>query len=260
MNGCQRRHYLPSGGQSVEMPRSTVRASYAAIVIAIAWFWLFAEPALAKIMFSFDLDSLVYMSSEIVEVDVTDTRIENWMNIVSGKVIKTYAGKNKANEQITVGLSAYSKRDSKAFGKGDHLILFLEPAPPREQFRSFKYWPVPSGLKLIEGQKVTGVYQENNPGVYVPSIDDGRLEQFKLKLIQSIAYTEAFRKDFDRNKSNTKWLLARLGERKQVENANGDRLATMLCQALAASHDQEAISKAKAMRTNHNERQILEQK
>lgn len=242
------------------MPRSTGRASYAAIVIAIAGFWLFAEPVLAKIMFSFDLDSLVYMSSEIIEVGVTDARLENWMNIVSGKVLRTYVGKDKANEQITVGLSAYSKRDGKAFGKGDRLILFLEPAPAREQFHSFKYWPVPSGLKLIEGEKVTGVYQENNPGVYVPSIDDGRLEQFKIKLLQSIADTEAFRKAFEANKSNTKWLLARLGERKQVENANGDKLATMLCQALAATHDQEAIGKAKARRTNYQERQILEQK
>ena len=218
-------------------------------------------------MFRFDLQSLAYMSSAAIEGDVIADESIHWVDKLSVKVTRVYAGGIKQGDTITVGLSAFSKVGKDAFdygrfGKGDRLILFIEPVTQQSwKEDGIPYWPVASGLVLISDEHATGVSQQRNPGPYVNDIDVGNADKFREKVDEAVKWSVGFKQQLDKKRQDVDWLLKQLEARPEIKpDAWGvrDEIAVILCGAIAGTGDKEAIEKARTIRTDHLECQILD--
>jgi hypothetical protein len=216
-------------------------------------------------MFAFDLESLAHMSTAVIEGEIVSAKTVNWVDVLTVKVSRTYAGDAHVGQECVVGLSAYAKKKGdfnyEAFGVGDHLILFIEPVT-QEQWKKdgIPYWPVSSGVKVISGGKVTGMLQESNPGSYLNIVDEGEPKAFRDKLEAAVKWAATFRKELAAKKDDPAWLLSRLSERpvRPIESwGRRDEIAVTLCAALAATHDKEAIDRALKSRTDRYEKEVL---
>ena len=239
---------------------------YAIALGAFAMLSILADRAEAAQMFRFDLQSLAYMSTAVVEGDVTAYERVHWVDKLSVKITRAYAGEFKEGDTVVAGLSAYAKAGADAFtferfGVGDHLILFLEPVTQQSwKDDAIPFWPVSSGLKLIVGGKVTGMEQMENPGPYVNNIAEGDAEAYPQKVADAVKWAAEFRKELKEKKSDPAWLLEQLKARpplKKEEWGVRDDIAVTLCQAIANTGDKDAIARAKALREDRLERQIL---
>lgn len=233
----------------------------ACIVIVAA-----SPSAHAMQMCSFDLDSLMYASTSVVEGEIVaaqeSSKETNWVDLLTVKVTKSVVGDVKADEKIVVALSPYRRVKHGVdgrFGVGDTVILFLTPIEKKrqEEYRA-DYWPVPSGVKVVDEGNVTGMLQGNNPGPYVNYIVEGKIDAYREKMSASLKWVVTFKKDFAEKKGNVAWLLAALAARPDLADGwHRDLLALDLCRAIAATHDADAIVKAKALRKNYHEQQTL---
>jgi hypothetical protein len=223
--------------------------------------------ARAANMYAFDLESLAYMGTAVIEGNVVSGKTVNWVDVLNVRVTRTYAGDIKPGSQCIVGLSAYGKKkgdfESARFGAGDHLVLFIEPVT-QEQWKhdGIPYWPVPSGVKLIADGKVKGMLQEANPGPYLTVIDDGDAKSFPQKVEAAVKWAQTFRRELATHKADAAWLLENLHDRpvRGIEVWGWrDDIAVTLCSAIAATHDKPAIAAARARRTDSYERQLLDQ-
>ena len=240
--------------------RATILAATSIFVILT-----FGQSLHAAQMFAFDLESLAYMSTAVIEGDVVSARNVNWVDVLTVKISRTYAGDMRAGDECMVGLSAFAKRkgdfEYEKFGAGDHLILFIEPVT-QEQWKKdgIPYRPAGSGVKLTAGGKVTGMLQRRNPGPSENSEDEGDAKAFRGKVTAAVKWAGQFRKELAEKKGNADWLLIRLAERpvrpREVWGRRDD-IAVTLCAALAATHDKTAIDKALKSRTDRYEREVL---
>jgi hypothetical protein len=229
---------------------------------------LIALPAGARPLFHYDLQSLAYMSSAIIQGNVTAAKEVNGIDALTIKITKSHLGDFKQGDSIVVGTSAYAKtadvHNLAKLSTGDHLILFIQPTTPDSVKQAgLDHWVISSGVKLIFVDKVTGMRQDMNPGPYINSIDEGPAAEYPDKLAAAIHFAADFRKSFARNKSNAPWLLDQLQSRPPISKDDfnrRDQLAADLCQALAATHDAKAIAKANELRTDSYERQLLDGK
>jgi hypothetical protein len=236
---------------------------------ALAVVFCISSVSHAKEMFRFDLQSLAHLSTAVIEGNVTADEVVDYVDKLTLKVTHVYAGDIKEGQSVVVGLSAYSKVSEDPFagytrfGKGDHLILFIQPATNRDwKADNIPYWPVPSGLKLIDGANATGVQQMMNPGPYVNSVKEGNSGDLKEKVADAVKWAAQFKLDLEKNRKNAAWLLEQLKARPEIKrNAFGirDEIAVTLCEAIAELGDPTTVTKAKEIRTDRYERQILEQ-
>ena len=224
--------------------------------------------ACAKNMYAFDLDSLAYLSTSVIEGDVVGVKTVNWVDVLNVKVTRTYSGGVKAGQECVVGLSAYAKKkgdcETATFAPGDHLILFIQPVTQDPWRRDgIPYWPAPSGVKLIADGRVTGMLQESNPGAYLTVVDDGDAKAFRKKVESAVKWAAEFLEKFTAHQRDAAWLLVKLKERpvRRIEERGWrDDIAVTLCAAIAATHDRAAISEARKCRTDPYEQQLLSQK
>lgn len=192
------------------------------LLAPIALLHLVAAGAHAAQMHRFDLQSLAFMSSAVIEGDVTSYENIHYIDKLTVKMTHVYAGEMKAGDSVVVGLSAYRKAgkdafDFQRFGKGDHLILFIQPVTQRPwKEDQVPCWPAPSGLKLIADGHVTGVEQEENPGPYVNTIDEGDAKAYAAKVADAVKWAAAFKQDLEKNRQNQAWLLEQLKSRPQI--------------------------------------------
>lgn len=235
----------------------------AAIAFVVATL-LIATRIEAKQMFSFDLQSLASMSTAVVEGDVTEFKVVNYVDVLTVKVTRDYAGDIKAGQSVVVGLSAFRKQkdglETERFAVGDTLILFLQPAT-QEKWKQdgIPYWPAGSGVKLIANGHVTGMRQMENPGPYENTVDEGDAEPYREKVVAAVEWTRAFEKELATKKSDPAWLLEQLKARPELKDSEGrDSIAIALCEALAATGNADAIHGARELRNNDYERQLLD--
>ena len=259
----RRRHLQLKGGAGVKaFMKLTSHLAVAAICCMI-----FSGRAAGANMYRLDLQSLAYMSTAVIEGDVTAYKYVHWVDVLTVQVTHVYAGDVKKGDAVVVGLSAYVKvlktdsRETTRYGVGDHLILFIEPVTQqRWKDDQIPYWPVASGLKMVADGGVTGVLQESNPGSYLNTVDEGKAAEYPEKVTAAVKWAAEFRQDFVKHKSEAPWLLAQLEARPPLKPEDWgirDAIATTLCETLAATGDREALEKAKALRTDHYERQLL---
>lgn len=211
----------------------------------------------AKSLLSFDLDSLVFMSTEVLEVQIESAKMQDWINCLTVSVLKNFLGREKNGEKISVGLSTYSKENGN-FDKGDTLFLFIER--PRKEWldKGLQYWPVPSGVKVVANGQVTGMIQNENPGPYINAVEDGPVEDFRGKLGRAVQHVARFKRELQMNASDSKWLLTQLKERPLPKEGFRDCIAVQLCRTLAKTRDKTSINEALKLRKDPYERQSLE--
>ena len=187
---------------------------------------LVARPAEGRILISYDLDSLVYLSDAVVEGTITGGR----NNEVHVAVSAVYEGSPRVGGVVRAGrvVGLYRKpvpgrpfSGTSPLAKGDHVFLFLkEPGRPAGEVRAWSV--VASGVKLASKGKVFGVSQYyGNPGPYVVESVDRyaaravSVDPFRAQLRQSIARVAALaeRLKAEPSPDEVPWLLAVLRER-----------------------------------------------
>jgi hypothetical protein len=157
----------------------------------------------------YDLDSKVYLSTDIVIVQISTDKAKHKIATVQETLLGTLPIGTRL-DQIDGYLSYFAKIDS-----GDRLILFLDSRPRKldflyKEFEKAPYAIVPSGVELVDPfGHVHSYYQPMNPGGYFPAgyprfhtdktltEDDARkfptLSEEKRKVIEAIHLVEPAR-------------------------------------------------------------------
>ena len=55
-------------------------------------------------MYRFDLQSLAFMSTAVIEGDVTGDKFVHWVDVLTVKITHVYAGDFKEGQSVVVGL------------------------------------------------------------------------------------------------------------------------------------------------------------
>lgn len=202
---------------------------------------------------AYDLDSLVWMASDIVEGTVvkTDTDTDEV------DITAVSAGNLKKGDRITVAATDFFYADGKPLQVGANFFSFLVDA--REQFAFHPpkgaKMPVPSGLKMISDGKVRGFLQYSNPGGYqlIPLSDTSKgslptVEQYRQAIQSSIKKVAAIRDHLrgEPTLDQIPYLLSLLKERPTLPDEGGedDAIATEACARLGKTNSPEAIYEA----------------
>lgn len=224
-------------------------------------------PASAMNLYSYDLDSLAFMSPDIVEAKAVRsfTGSHNLL-LFEMKITAVHKGGMKVGDSVTVAAMDFY-RLAKLFESNDHeadaltgheFFLFLVKAKSAFAFEVPEnaniYMTVPSGLKLVSSQGVKGFRQMENPGPYrveyenpqgkksFPSLDEFR-EKLKAGIKKSDGIAErlktlALPKD-------APWVLQVLRERPHTRYFfDRDDIGEELSVRLANSHDFDALAEA----------------
>lgn len=231
------------------------------IATALLAILLIAPRAVAMILPSYDVDSLVYMSTYVVAGKVTDVADERASSI-EVKVESSYVGDIKPGKRITVAATDFFRTGD--FGRshlqvGDQLFLFLVVAKKQFLFDppTGAYMPVPSGIKLIIDGKVRGFFQYNNPGPYWLETWGTRNDKvlptsksYPKTIAQAKRRVDKWRAKFAKTAkpSDTIWLLQLLREREATSLARCyDAIAEAAADRLANLHDPAAACEALTM-------------
>jgi hypothetical protein len=158
------------------------------------------RPAHARIYFSFDLDSLAFYGTDIVEAELVATP-DGKIPLYQARVTKVLSGNLKENQTVAIGtLAEYAKPLQGPFqttplASGDHAILFLARGPYPFAGRNHddqRLNLLPGGIRLITDKGVAAFDQYINPGPAVAEISrDGQaplptLEEFRTTLAESL--------------------------------------------------------------------------
>lgn len=233
-------------------------------------------PGRAMDMYSYDLDSLVYLSSDVIDADIVSVASKGGLDLTDVKVTRVYQGHFTIGQTVQVtALDFFSVRErnddpkdlfgkGRRLGAGDHVTLFLAKARPVFLYNIPKdadiYWPAPSGVKLLDQGRVKGFEQDSNPGPYETEWADEKAlktlpdpEQFRRELAESIR--EAARlKPLLQGKAvqaDEPKLLAVL--RKRVRTGHHfwfrerDAISEAACTQIVALRDFEAVADALAI-------------
>lgn len=223
--------------------------------------------ARAANLYSYDLDSLVYMSSQIVEADIVGHGAVKGYPVVRAKVTAVHKGAFTVGQTISLTAldffripqpAAQSLGQTKGLGVAAHVVLFLVKAEEAFLWNIPKqaaiYWPVASGVKLVQDNKVLDFVQFNNPGPYeavtpeafpkgrFPSVND-----FRVQVRNSITRMNALKAKFalPPDAKDTSWLLELLRADKRGTGIFGrDHLAELACERLAKLGDPAVLTNA----------------
>jgi hypothetical protein len=248
------------------------------IATVLGFFSISSSPKLqAMTLYVYDLDSLVYLSKDVVDVEITRSYEAHGHKLIDVKVTHSDKGGLIEGQTIAVAFSDYYRKPKK--GKfnsqhlevGDHLVLFLVRAEPSDFFLIPKdavmYMPLPGGMKLIQESRVFGFSQWNNPGPYVASLpfDPGdakgeTIEQFRVKVRDSFRNTKewAHLVEAKQDELDIPRLLKLLSNRTAQSFDGRDFFTERLCMRFAESNDPELLSQALSLAKAYHEVSILQ--
>jgi hypothetical protein len=215
-------------------------------------------------LYTYDLDSLIGMTSEVVEGKIVGQHQEKYVDVWEIEVSNTYAGDLTPGQKIKVTdlnlfcVSDKDEQDANPLKQNDELFLFLDRAKSTT-VHNFPtntgiYWPVPSGIRFVSGKKAVEFWRWSNPGPY-------RAEAFRAETNLDVpTVTELRRQIHDSIERVGRWnqilkkkaapedipgLLALLRERKaRTYRYEEDYITAAVCQQLADLHDPPALLEA----------------
>ena len=252
------------------------RSSRLALVLAILALPMTLQPAGAKNLYVYDLDSLAFMSPEIVEAEVVKRYEANKIDLIDVKVTAVHKGAFKVGQTLAVGDTDIYRKDDlhsvEHFAVGDKLILFLYRARASTFFPIPEdaeiYMPAPSGVRLVDGDNVLGFSQWMNPGPYNldrpgPKNKPPTPKVFRQKVSESVRYADKLKGELDKKtgEKDAAWFLELLEKRSKVEIldrfSGRDYLSEIACANLANGHDPEVLGKALPLAKAYHGRHML---
>lgn len=243
------------------------------VLVLAAWFLSAGAKAWGMNLYSYDLDSLVYMSPQIVEGRfVSDEYRTDNVAVLELEISAVHKGNLKVGQSIKVTELYFYQVSTKGFGggeklkKGDSLFLFFDRAKNNVYFNTPTnaeiYWPAPSGVQLIVGKKVVGFSQYNNPGPWVAVLEGietnnaiPSVQKFREQIRESVERVEKWKLLLERQATTNDipTLLQILRGRNHANYYDGNRfdfsmrqdlIAEKAAQSLASLHDMPALTEA----------------
>ncbi|MHB9133570.1 MAG: hypothetical protein ACYDBB_21105 [Armatimonadota bacterium] len=232
------------------------------LMLGLVLFMLFVnECAHAIDMWTYNLDSLIYMSSDVVEATLIRSFQEEERKLAEVKVTAVHKGSFTIGQSvIAADLNSYAKWDATTHANtaplenGDALILFLQKTGssslPPANVRI--YFPVPS-VKLVQENKVISFRQHTDIAPFKADSDSQQnpfptLENYRTQIQAGIARTDKLATQWkDPSAVDVPGLLGLLRENEQVATSRNQRRAIfkpdedfipgVACQLLANLHN-----------------------
>lgn len=216
----------------------------------------------AQTIWTYDLDSELYMAPEVVQASIVGSHKEKDLDVDDIQITRVYQGQ-LTEKQVMVAALDYFRVAADDDGMnhrklriGEHVILFLDRAREGFAFSVPKdaviYMPIPGGVRLISADKIYGFTQWDNPGPYVTDPKPGKiapptLDAYRLEIAAHQKVVDAFRTNFAARMTHPDQLLEHLTEHLKTAPANRhgerDHLAEVLTAELAKTKDPELLEK-----------------
>jgi hypothetical protein len=224
-------------------------------------------PAQAMSLYTYDLDSLVYMSPQIVEGTLGGQHRTNNFTCWEIRISGVHKGALKVQQSIDITALDFFRVSSNGFWNNDplkegaHLFLFLDRAKSTFLYdvpaNAEIYWPAPSGVRLVAGEKVLAFSQYNNPGPYLAVLNGAgtnaavpTVPEFRDQIHKSMSCVEKWRAVLE-GKPTTNDIplfLEILQEEKSNHGFGGPGSITdKVCKHLVELHDVTALTNALAL-------------
>lgn len=211
-------------------------------------------------MAHYDLDSLIYLCTDIIEGEIiTDATANSVSPAVDVNVLAVYKGAYKRNETLHVSIGPYTKAGRTRLGKGDRCFFFLDKprGPGGTADKKTTLHAVPSGIRLIHENQLLFFRQGNNPGPYLavlPGPNSGKkfptVEEFRKQLGASLQKVESYKPLLDPSAGKPdgdrllKILAERSGQPADEFMEINDKIAEVACQRLAELREPEFLFRA----------------
>jgi hypothetical protein len=221
--------------------------------------------------YTYDIDSLVYMSPQIAEGTLGgEHRISN-VTVSDFKISAVHKGNLKVGQTIQVtALEFYSVAekgfwDGRKLKNGDRFFFFGDRAKKTFLYNipddAEIYWPAPSGVWLVVGEKSLDFWQFNNPGPYVAVLNGAAtntsipiVDELRMQIRRSIQREKEWRPLLERDATTNDIpeLLKILREENTLRNGERGRygyvdpnsITEMTCKHLVSLHDISALTNA----------------
>ena len=181
-----------------------------------------------QLLTCYDLDSMVLLSSGIVEGEIVPSLERSQREFHELKVDRVYKGPFEEGDTVKIDLGIYRKHtaDRSLLGKlvpldnHDRVVVFLSGDRLRQEDPDL-YLPVSLGVRFIAKGKAIHFRQEENPGPVVlqDSEDSSKYwidaEELRKDISESIVRVEAIGKklDADLEEKDAAWLMKLIDER-----------------------------------------------
>lgn len=232
--------------------------------IAVMAFLLATTSSHGMNLYTYDLDSLVYMGPQIVEGTLGTTFVTNNFTAWKFKISAVHGGGFKVGQSIDVtALGFYCVSKDSIFGndplkEGDQLFLFLARAVGDGLFYNIPqnaeiYWPAPSGVRFVSGEKAYGFLQYMNPGPYVAVLDGWgtnsatpTVAQLREQIRASVPRIEKWKPLLERKatSNDVSALLQILRGRRDRIGMGEDLITEKVCRSLHDLQDFDAMFEA----------------
>jgi len=222
----------------------------------------------AKTLYVYDLDSVVFLSTDVAEAEITRSYQANEVNLIDVKVTLVHKGGLKKGQTVVVAhTDGYRKpkkddRNTQLLAVGDRLVLFVARAKDAVVYR-----PLAGGMRLVQGDHVFSFSQWDNPGPYVANVPSNlakakllTVERFRVKVRDSLRDTQEWAGlvEAKQDELDVPRLLKLLAARSLQSFGGRDYFAERICIRFANTHDLILLSEALPLAKEHHEISILQ--
>jgi len=244
------------------------------VMIVIAVCLCIGRSTLGANLYTYDLDSLVYMSPQIVEGTVGGSRRADNNTVWPIKISMVHKGNLKIGQSINVIALDFFRISKNTFGAGDDLkegdkLFFFGGRARSDMLYNIPtnaeiYGVAPSGIRLVVGEKALGFCQYDNPGPYIAVLEGAStntavptVTKLRDQIGESIVRVENWRPLLERNAKNED--IPSLLEILRVEKSFDDfdfndyrsgpyvapgSITDKVCKHLISLHDVSALTNA----------------
>ncbi|MBM3997917.1 MAG: hypothetical protein FJ303_27825, partial [Planctomycetes bacterium] len=224
----------------------------------------------------YNLDSLVHLSTEVAEAEITRVFKADTIDLVEAKVSLIHKGGFKKGQVIAVAHLDYYRKPArdrfnwKPMEVGDRVVLFLVRVKANEFFRipedAVIYGPVTGGVRLIHTDQVHAFTQWGSPGPLVawPRTIDGKVKplgvnEFRKQIETSLRDTQELARlvEAKSDKLDVQKLVKVLADRSKVM-VGRDHFTERICVRFAERYDFELLSQALAVAKDYNDVSVLQ--
>jgi len=186
-----------------------------------------APTARAKQMYVYDPDSLIHLSTDVVEGEIVRSYNANEIDLIDVKVTLVHKGGFEKGHTVVVRHNGYRKpkkgdRNREPLAVGDRLALFVVRATPTKFNLIPKdpvvYAPLPGGMRLVQGDHVYGFAQWDNPGPYVANVPSDPAKSKALPLAKEHHEVSILQRGFGTPQGRA-FLLAKVMDAKEPMSA-----------------------------------------